>query len=119
MLLVASMVLPMAGPLLDHHFAERQPGHKHLGTAFFHRHSYGPDHSHYHGPGPADASGGGSIIVYSYDSGPSVPALGVSDQVSGISTIDFDPSSLFLLPGPPAKIIMGRSMAPPREPPRA
>ncbi len=118
MLLVASLVLPMAGPLLDHHFAERQLGHKHLGSAIFHRHSNDADYSHYHGPGPADASGGRPITVYSYDGGPSVSALSVADQVSGISTLDFEPSSLFPLPGPPARTTMGRSTAPPHGPPR-
>ena len=118
-LLVASLVLAIAGPLLDHHFAERQPGHKHHGSAIFHRHSHDADYSHDHVPGQANASGGNPIMVYSYDSGPSVPALGVADGVSGIFTIDFEPSSLFLLPGPPARTMIGGSTPPPHGPPRA
>ena len=37
----AALFLPLFGPMLDHHFAERQPGHGHVyfGSAI-------PDHSH-------------------------------------------------------------------------
>ena len=118
-LLIASLALPMAGPLLDHHFPERQPGHKHLGSSIFHRHSLDSDRSHHHGTGPADAGGGAPIAVNSYDGGPGVPIIGVAGEVSGISTVDFEPSSRFLLPGPPARTMIGRSTTPSHGPPRA
>ena len=40
--LVVALVAPAFGPILDHHFAERQPGHIHFGTAnpSSHVHSY-------------------------------------------------------------------------------
>ena len=40
---LAALFLPLLGPLMDHHFAERQPGHAHIyldGAAHEHLHSY-------------------------------------------------------------------------------
>lgn len=41
LLAVAALLLPSLGPLLDHHFAERHPGHTH-----WYRGAAGPEHSH-------------------------------------------------------------------------
>ena len=62
---VLALMLPMAGPLLDHHFAERHPGHTHvyLGeVAPGHLHSYEAlhSHNHHHHGGQAETNG----IVY-------------------------------------------------------
>ena len=40
------VLLPSMGPLLDHHFAERQPYHSHLGTDRGHEHQYRYFHAH-------------------------------------------------------------------------
>ena len=40
---LTALFLPLLGPLMDHHFAERQPGHTHIyldGPAHEHLHSY-------------------------------------------------------------------------------
>lgn len=40
---LTALFLPLFGPLMDHHFAERQPGHAHIyldGPAHKHLHSY-------------------------------------------------------------------------------
>ena len=50
LLMVAALALSSLGLMLDHHFAERHPGHRHLylGTALpDHSHSYQSSHSHY------------------------------------------------------------------------
>lgn len=41
LLVVSALALSALGPMLDHHFAERHPGHLHLYLG-----SAGPDHSH-------------------------------------------------------------------------
>ena len=49
LLIVMSLALSWAGPMLDHHFAERHPAHQHiyLGTATSeHSHDYGAIHIH-------------------------------------------------------------------------
>ena len=40
------VLLPSVGPLLDHHFAERQPYHSHLGADLGHEHGYRYFHAH-------------------------------------------------------------------------
>ena len=40
------VLLPSLGPLLDHHFAERQPYHAHLAADSGHEHNYQAFHSH-------------------------------------------------------------------------
>ena len=47
--MVISLALSWMGPMIDHHFAERHPGHQHiyLGAANpEHSHDYRPFHSH-------------------------------------------------------------------------
>ena len=45
-LAVALIAPPSFGPFLDHHFAERQPYHAHLGAGGGHEHDYRREHSH-------------------------------------------------------------------------
>ena len=40
------VLLPSLGPLIDHHFAERQPYHSHLGADRGHEHGYRYFHAH-------------------------------------------------------------------------
>ena len=40
------VLLPSMGPLIDHHFAERQPYHSHLGADRGHEHDYRYFHAH-------------------------------------------------------------------------
>ena len=47
--LLAALLIPLLGPLVDHHFAERQPGHLHLyltGVPVQHLHDHEAYHSH-------------------------------------------------------------------------
>ena len=45
-LAVALIAPPSFGPFLDHHFAERQPYHAHLGAGGGHEHEYRREHFH-------------------------------------------------------------------------
>lgn len=47
--LLAALLVPLLGPLADHHFAERQPGHVHIyvsGVPVQHLHDHEALHSH-------------------------------------------------------------------------
>ena len=47
--LLSALLLPLLGPLADHHFAERQPGHLHIymaGVPIQHLHDHQAFHSH-------------------------------------------------------------------------
>ncbi len=91
---VAVMVLPSMGPLMDHHYAERQPGHLHLGLADYHGHGQGQ--AHRHGP---DTAGLSSTAMFAYE-GTIVPAI-VTAGAFLDSLLGFEPGSLFNLPLPP------------------
>ena len=57
-LVIGALTLPIVGPLLDHHYAERVPGHLHLaGVSAAHTHPYEVDHRHAQGGAYTDASG--------------------------------------------------------------
>ena len=57
-LVTGALVLPIVGPLLDHHYAERVPGHLHLaGVSASHTHPYEVNHGHAPGGAYTDASG--------------------------------------------------------------
>lgn len=122
LLLLISLALPSIGPLIDHHFAERQPGHKHLASLSYHTHA--ADGRHFHpstleGPGSSDPIDGGQpVMVYNFDSGPAVSVLAFNDDLAVRSIIDYEPASIVTFP-PRAKVSMtGRSTAPPDQPPR-
>ncbi len=70
LLLAAVMTLtPLAGPMLDHHFAERQPYHAHLGADANHRHDYRSAHDH-----AGERSGEGGVSLYSIAAASAAPA---------------------------------------------
>ena len=63
LILVVAIALMSLGPMLDHHFAERHPGHQHvfLGAAdSSHSHTFDKSHAHYgswmYGPAPSSFS---------------------------------------------------------------
>ncbi|HLF04205.1 MAG TPA: hypothetical protein VI855_03210 [Dehalococcoidia bacterium] len=67
-----ALLLASLGPVLDHHFAERQPGHTHLYVGAQvpgHQHPYQQAHVHTHellaaGQSPANPSSWPSEVVY-------------------------------------------------------
>ena len=60
-LAVALVALPAFGPFLDHHFAERQPYHAHLGAGGGgHTHEYAREHSHARANSPSSETARGA-----------------------------------------------------------
>jgi hypothetical protein len=96
---VAVVVLPSMGPLIDHHYAERQPAHQHLGLAEHHVHGFGQDDAHFHGPETGGTGGLNSTAMFAYEGAP-VSAI-VTVEADLDTLLDFEPGSLFNLPLPP------------------
>ena len=68
LLLVAVMVaLPAFGPLLDHHFAERQPYHAHVGADSSHKHDYRAAHAHPNDPANPATGANDALALYSFE----------------------------------------------------
>lgn len=71
LLIVVMVALPAAGPLLDHHFAERQPYHAHVGADSSHRHDYRAAHVHPADPATGESSSvpspGAALALYSFE----------------------------------------------------
>lgn len=71
LLIVVMVALPAAGPLLDHHFAERQPYHAHVGADSSHRHDYRAAHAHPVDPATGESSDspspGAALVLYSFE----------------------------------------------------
>ncbi len=63
LLLVTAVALPSFGPLVDHHFAERLPSHRHLGAAASHTHAFNLAHDE------DSESSGIPTAVYNHDGG--------------------------------------------------
>ena len=115
-LIVAALAAPMAGPLLDHHFAERQPGHLHLGAAGYHIHSHGYEHAHLHTHFQPSA-GGYPVAIYKSEGSPAMIGAASADMETG-SRWRYEPSSVFTLPVPYEKTARQVSVPPPDKPPR-
>ncbi len=86
--LLTALLLPLLGPLADHHFAERQPGHLHIylaGVPIQHLHDHEALHTH-EAPnrGPVGFESGGPVLKNSVifmpqeGEGLSVSTLGVT-----------------------------------------
>ncbi len=111
---VAVMVLPSMAPLMDHHYAERQPGHLHLGLAD--DHSHGEGHAHIHDSEAAGTSGLSSTAMFAYEA-TLVPAI-VTAEAFLDSLLGFEPGSLFNLPLPPYAGSRQHYTAPQGKPPQ-
>ena len=92
LLLYAAIMFPSIGPLVDHHFAERQPGHLHLYAGAFHVHSFDHPHSH-DGQAPLDSN-----AVYNFERAHTVNLFHTGDELGLAAFYLFRPNSLFVLP---------------------
>ena len=115
---VVALLAPLAGGALDHHFAERQPDHLHIGGAHSHSHLHAFEraaHLH-HAPKPL---AGADTPIALYKSDGSVAAaqaqaaasLGAGDQAR------YEPTSVIALPIPPERRLTPHSPHPPDKPP--
>lgn len=116
--------------MLDHHFAERHPGHQHiyLGTANpEHSHDYRPFHSHdglgallkAPGPAPANASDGIVFVVPANGSAHSVADITMPASAQSIGFGVEDGTGLLGHHIGREAAPSGASVAPPTLPPRA
>ena len=86
--LLAALLLPLLGPLADHHFAERQPGHLHIylaGVPIQHLHDHETFHPHEStNEGPTGVENSGPVLESSVifmpqeGEGLSVSTLGIT-----------------------------------------
>ena len=112
-LLVVTMLAPGIASVTDHHFAERQPGHSHLGRPVPHGHKYDQDHRHNH-YGPASSE---TFAVYDYETGSPASSVVVTDDKAMMAFLLFQPEATLLLP----EVTPGRTaqnyVTPPGKPP--
>ena len=113
-LAVLMAALPFLGPVIDHHFAERQPYHAHFGADERHDHDYASLHLH----GGAQTADGG-IALYSFEvssAGPSVAMLTDSELEGRLTP---DPDAVLTLRAPAFSALRSASVSPLERPPRA
>ena len=112
-ILVMALALPSIGPMLDHHFAERNPTHRHVSVALDHAHGYGSSHPHV-----ATETPDGSTALYNHDSGlVTLVSLMIDDAALRASEC-FEPSSIFNIPLIARVSRAGHFTAPPDRPPQ-
>ncbi len=122
LLLLLALALPSVGTLVDHHFAERQPGHRHLTSVSYHTHSAASRHFHpstEEGQGSSAPVGDGQpVVLYNFDGGSAASPPVLNDDMAVRSITDYEPSSIFILPLRATASKAGRSPSPPDEPPQ-
>ena len=112
------LVLSAVGPLLDHHYVERDPTHTHLGTAGPHVHDYAASDAHEHARPSPDAPNG-VVALMDRDAGFAGVTNVVTDRDGVTAFTFFEPSSLFNLPIPPTARLRSEATPPPDKPPSA
>ena len=99
-LLYAAILFPTIGPVVDHHFAERQSGHLHYGAVVIHIHNYGQAHNH------TDQGSLDSKAVYSFESAQTTNLFHTGDELGLAAFLQFRPDSTFVLPTNPSAPIL-------------
>ena len=115
-ILVMALALPSIGPMLDHHFAERNPTHRHVSVALDHAHGYGSSHSHVATETPHDSTD--STALYNHDSGLVTLVSLMIDDAAARASERFEPSSIFNIPLIARVSRAGHFTAPPDRPPQ-
>lgn len=120
-------LLPGLGPLLDHHYAGRQPGHDHvhMGALFpdhLHDHEVSHDHDHDHhirSSTQDEEDRGGPVVIASY-SGAVLGHAYVSGSASQteLRSPDPDGSPHSYYSGQDGALRQQNTVTPPTEPPR-
>jgi hypothetical protein len=110
------LAVPYLGSMADHHFAERQPAHRHAGTTSQHHHDHGYDHDHAHGA--AAGPGGQPVAVYDFESGSAATVVVVVDDMAMQRFLLFEPTSRFSVTLPGQVPAQGTLVSPPDKPPQ-
>ena len=113
-LALAIVGLPAVGPMIDHHFAERQPYHAHLRADAAHEHDYANQHAH--GDDPSESGKDALVGFDALSVGPAL-ALLTDSRIEGRLAADSD--SLLAIPGLAEAALVSMSVPPPEKPPRA
>ena len=118
LLLLLTLLLPTFGVLADHHFAERQPSHLHIGAYGDHLHLLDASHAHYQGAVPSNAGNQQPpSAIYNYDGALTI-AIGVAMVGTRIDTVaEFEPTSLYVFPLPHYPRARTRYVSPAERPP--
>ena len=118
LVVVAALIAPLAGPVLDHHFAERQPDHLHIGAPHSHDHSHAFESSHHSHPLSSVVDGDRlPITLYKSDGGVAATLAASPVDVEASSVRRFQPTSAFAMPSPPVSAARQHTPAPPDKPP--
>jgi hypothetical protein len=117
-LLALALVLPSIGPLMDHHFAELQPDHRHLGPPRHHTHAYSHQHGHSQSTSGETVDAAGAGAVYNHDSGPPAVVVVTGSDMAIQSFLRYEPTSEFTWPPPSFAQANQTFTAPPEKPPQ-
>ena len=112
-LAVLMVALPFMGPVIDHHFAERQPYHAHFLADEGHEHNYAS--LHLHGGGQTADSG---IALYSFEVVPAGPSMAMLADSELESRLTPDPDTVLALRAPEFAVLRSASVSPLERPPR-
>ena len=116
-LLLLGLALPTVGPLVDHHFADRQPGHNHLFAVSSHLHAIDSLHDHLYGGTEGSTGYSETPTLYNYESGLAASADTLRGATDLLSAAQYEPTSVFMLPAPFVATLIGQSVPPSARPP--
>ncbi len=126
--LLTALLFPLLGPLVDHHFAERQPGHVHLyltGAPSQHLHHHEAFHTHdTPAADPAEIEAGGPVLENSVifmpqeSEGLSVSSIGVTLALLTTAVAITLPTFLMRLSPRNPQTLRGLTFHPEPPPPR-
>ena len=114
---VVALIAPLAGPVLDHHFAERQPDHLHFGAPGEHKHTFESSYHIHNHASPTPADGSLPIALYKSDAGLAVTLAASPVNVDSASLRQYQPTSVFILPTPLTVVARQHMPNPPDKPP--
>lgn len=115
LLIVSILAAPSVAPLLDHHFAERQPNHTHLGSYVYHVHDR---HPHDHGE-PGGDDGNRVVSLYSHEANPAGAGLPATADLAVLRYMAPGSDSPLASAPPGGRAARLHYPGPPDRPPRA
>ena len=119
---VVALLAPLAGGALDHHFAERQPGHLHIGAAHTHSHLHAFEraaHTHHAVGGKRYAGEDLPIALYKSDGSVAAAQAQAAASAGMGERIRYEPTSVVALPAANVKRLLPHTPRPPDKPPNA
>ncbi len=114
------VALPSLGPMVDHHFAERQPYHAHLGADTGHVHGYRAFHEHLPVGSGANAPMGneGSVALPNLEVASSAAPAAMPAETDTIRALMDAADGVFAIEGAADSVLGSVYCTPPLRPPR-